>query len=211
MTSKRASDTEELMDLAAAGDDGAVQQLLERHRRRLRQMVGLRLDPRLNARLDASDIVQETMLEASRRLPDYLRRRPLPFYPWLRQIAWERLMHLHVQHVQTQKRSVRREVPKYMGLPDDSVMHLADRFVAAGSSPSRDLHRKELQRHVREAVDGMAPDQRELLLMRFLEQLSIKEIAATLRLTEGAVNMRLMRALELLRRVLADRLGEEDR
>ena len=85
MTSKKAPDTEELMDLAAAGDDGAVQQLLERHRRRLRQMVGLRLDPRLNARLDASDIVQETMLEASRRLSDYLRRRrksiPMPPRP----------------------------------------------------------------------------------------------------------------------------------
>ncbi len=90
---------EELIRLAAVGDAAATQQLLARYRGRLRQMVVVRLDPRLAARLDPSDVVQEALVEITKRLPKYLRDRPLPIYPWLRQITWEQLRHLHVRHL----------------------------------------------------------------------------------------------------------------
>src|SRR5207249_1256497 len=99
MPPPRPADTDLLLDQAAHGDRGARQQLLARHRARLRRMVGLRLDRRLAARLDPSDVVQEALAEADRRLSEYLRRRPVPFYPWLRGLAWDRLIELHRRHV----------------------------------------------------------------------------------------------------------------
>src|SRR5262245_24069354 len=106
-----ADDTDALLARATAGDPEAAQQLLARHRGRLGRMVAVRLDCRLAARVDPSDVVQEALMDAARKLPDYLRRRPLPFYPWLREIAWERLIKLHQQHLTAGKRSVLREQP----------------------------------------------------------------------------------------------------
>src|SRR5437867_2294662 len=99
-------DTEELLDRVGRGDGAARQQLLTRHRRRLRRMIAVRMDRRMAARVDPSDVVQETLAEADTKLPGYLRSRPLPFYPWLRQLAIERLIDLHRRHIQARKRSV---------------------------------------------------------------------------------------------------------
>src|SRR5262245_61218075 len=129
-------DTDELIDRSARGDGAARQELLTRHRGRLRCMVGVRLDRRLLARVDPSDVVQEVLAEAHGRLGDYLRDRPLPFYPWLRQIAWQRLVKIH-QHHHARKRGIAREGPAAPGLPDESAADLADRLAASGTSPSR--------------------------------------------------------------------------
>src|SRR6516164_5374655 len=110
-------DTDALLAQASQGDADAGQRLLARHRDRLKRMVAVRLDRRLLARLDPSDVVQEALAEAARRLPDYLRERPLPFYPWLRQLAADRLVTLHRRHVRAQRRSVRREEPALLPLP----------------------------------------------------------------------------------------------
>ena len=75
---------------AAAGDQSARTKLLELHRARLRRMVAVRLDRRLMQRIDPSDIIQETLILADRRLDQYLREQPIPFYPWLRQLAARR-------------------------------------------------------------------------------------------------------------------------
>src|SRR5689334_9707326 len=88
-------DTELLLRRAGTGDRLARDRLLDRHRDRLRQVIAYRLDRRLAARVDPSDVVQEALADAARRLPAYLRERPLPFYPWLRQLALERLIELH--------------------------------------------------------------------------------------------------------------------
>src|SRR5690349_9237495 len=116
---------EELMARAAQGDQTAAGQLLERHRSRLRRMVALHMDRRLAARLDTSDVVQEALADAVRKLPDYLHDRPLPFYPWLRQLAWERLIQLHRRHLHAQQRSVAREEHGAAPLPDESALELA--------------------------------------------------------------------------------------
>jgi RNA polymerase sigma-70 factor (ECF subfamily) len=171
-------------------------------------MISLRIDPRLAARVDPSDVIQETLAEASQKLSDYLRDRPLPFYPWLRQIAWQRLVHLHQRHIGAQKRSVNRERRADMALSDESVMQLADRLVASGTSPSRRALREELRGRVRAALDRMAPHDREILVMWYLEQLSVSEIAALLEMTETAVKSRHRRALQRLLQVLEDDVGE---
>src|SRR5438105_15692238 len=118
------ADTEHLLERVAAGDCAARDQLLRRHRHRLGRMVAVRFDPRLAARVDPSDVVQETLAEAAANLDRYLQDRPLPFYPWLRQLAQRRLIDLHRRHVQARRRSVTREV----GLPDHSALALADRL-----------------------------------------------------------------------------------
>ena len=254
-------DTDHLLAGASRGDASARGRLLERHRGRLRGMVALRLDPRLAARVDPSDLVQETLAEAhwrlddylrtrplpfypwlrqiaadrladlhrrhvaarvdpsdlvqetlaqaAARLADYLRRRPLPFYPWLRQIAWDRLVAAHRRHLRAGRRRVAREAPGPLPLPDESAGRLADRLVARGSSPSRRLIRAELRDRLKAALDRLPPRDREVLVMRHLEQMEVAEIAAVLGLTAGAVMTRHTRALARLRGLLDDE-GSED-
>lgn len=200
-------ETEELMRLSRAGDEAAVQQLLVRHRERLRRMVAVRMDSRLKARFDPSDVVQEAFLDAARKLPDYLKDRPLPFYPWLRQMAWERLVDLHRRHLQAAGRSVARE--SRWSVSDESIAELARKLVAGGSSPSSRLRHHETRDRVRQALERLSPDDRELLLLRHLEQLRVGEIAAVLEISEPAVKSRLRRALERLHNALGSDFEED--
>jgi RNA polymerase sigma-70 factor (ECF subfamily) len=202
-------DTQELLDRARTGDQEARQQLLVRHRKRLWEMVALRMDRRLSARVDPSDVVQEALAEAVQQLSDYLRNRPLPFYPWLRQLAWERLIELHRRHLYAQKRSVRREDREYLALPDDSALHLAQRLLAPGSSPSERLRREELRDRVQTALAQLSPRDREILVLRHLEELSTNETAAVLGITAGAVKMQHLRAVQRLRGLLGENLAEQ--
>jgi len=197
-----------LLERADQGDPAAWQELLLRHQQRLRQMVAVRMDQRLAARLDPSDIVQEIFMDALRKMTDYLQDRPLPFYPWLRQLAWERLAKLHERHVLTQKRAADREQRWDGALPDESAIALAGRLLAPGSSPSQVLLRQELRGRVQAALAQLAERDREVLVMRYLEQLSIREIAAVLAVSEGAVKSRHLRALQRLRTLLQSYLGE---
>jgi RNA polymerase sigma-70 factor (ECF subfamily) len=200
-------DTEQLLDRAGHGDPAARQQLLVRHRRRLRQMVALRMDRRLAPRVDPSDVVQDALADAVEQLADYLDRRPLPFYPWLRQLALDRLAELHRGHLRAQKRSVTREARWDPALPDESALELAGRLLARGSSPSARLLRHELRDRVQAALARLPAADREVLVLRHLEQLSTREIAAVLGVTEGAIYTRHLRALERLRGLLGDELG----
>jgi RNA polymerase sigma-70 factor (ECF subfamily) len=206
----RDTDAEFLIERASHGDSVARQQLLERYRDRLSRMVAVRLDRRVAARLDPSDVVQEALLDAAQQLSEYLRERPLPFYPWLRRFAWEHLLKMHQQHLAARKRSVVREEQWLPALPDESALELAQRLVASGTTPSNRLLRQELRDRVRAAMARLPEDDREVLVLRYLEQLSISEIAAVQGISEGAVKMRRTRALERLCGLLGIRPGEED-
>jgi RNA polymerase sigma-70 factor (ECF subfamily) len=201
-------DLEQLLERAAQGDQAARGQLLTHYQARLRQLIALRLDRRLAARIDPSDVLQEALAEAVAKLPDYLRDRPLPFYPWLRQLTLDRLVELYRQHVRTRRRSVTREERRAPPLSDESLLELAGRLLAPGSSPSARLRREELCDRVRAALAQLSEPDRELLVLRHLEQLSGREIAAVLGLTEGAVYTRHLRALKRLREILGEE-GEE--
>jgi RNA polymerase sigma-70 factor (ECF subfamily) len=197
-------DTEQLLEAVSRGDAQARGRLLERHRPKLRRMVAIRLDRRLAARVDPSDVVQESLAEAAARLSDYVRTRPLPFYPWLRRIAADRLADAGRRHLRAGRRAVGREEPA--GLPDESVAALADRLLAPHSSPSAHLQRRERQARVRAALTALPLRDREVLVLRYLEDLSTADTAAVLGVGESAVKMRLVRALQRLR----DQLDEED-
>jgi RNA polymerase sigma-70 factor (ECF subfamily) len=196
-------DTEELLQRTSAGDRGARGALLQRHRRRLHRMVSVRMDRRLAARLDPSDVVQEALAEADRRLDDYLRARPLPFYPWLRQLAWDRLIEAHRRHVRAARRSVSREEAD-PGLPEGSAAALADRLLASGTGPSEAARRHELKGRVQAALAALAAPEREVLLLRYVEKLSAREAAAVLGLSEAALKSRALRAVQRLRGLLGD-------
>jgi RNA polymerase sigma-70 factor (ECF subfamily) len=202
-------DTEQLIEQASQGDASARQKLLVRHRDRLRKMIRVRMDRRLAARVDPSDVVQEALTDAARKLSDYLRRRPLPFYPWLRRLAWERLVKLHRRHIRARVRSVTREDPGALALPDESVLELARRLIAPGSSPSQHAVQQELRGRVQSALARLSEADREVLVMRYLEGLSNGEIGAALGIREGAVKMRHLRALERVRGLLSGEPEEE--
>jgi RNA polymerase sigma-70 factor (ECF subfamily) len=172
-------------------------------------MVNLRLDRRLAARIDPSDIVQEALAEAARNLDDYVRERPVPFYPWLRRFAWERLVDVNRRHLLARRRSVTREQHETLELSDPSARVLVERLVSHGSSPSRRLLRQELRERVQTALDRLDPRDREVLLLRYLEQLSTAEIAAALEIGLGAAKMRHLRALQKLRAALGHDPGIE--
>src|SRR5215467_1705187 len=204
------TDTEHLLERAAAGDCAAREQLLQRHRRRLGRMVAVRFDPRLAARVDPSDVVQETLAEAAAHLDRYVRERPLPFYPWLRHLAQRRLIDLHRRHVQARRRTVTREVGP-PGLPDHSALALADRLFARTSSPSAGLRRQERRDRVRAALAALAEPDREVLVLRILEALPTRDTAAVLGISEVAVRSRQVRALERLKALLGPDFLEGER
>jgi RNA polymerase sigma-70 factor, ECF subfamily len=207
MPARKDPETDVLLAQAAQGSREARDTLLERYRPRLRELVRLRIDRRLAARVDPSDVVQESLAEAAGKLSDYLRTRPMPFYPWLRSLALERVLVMYRRHIRTGKRSVRREELALPPLPDESALALAQRLCVTGSSPSQHLAQSEARAQVRAALDRLSERDRELLVLRHLEQMSVREIAAILGISQGAVKVRHVRALERLR----DLLGEDPR
>ncbi len=190
---------EALLEAAMKGDREACDRLLGMHRERLKRMVAVRMDRRLAPCVDPSDVVQDALAEANRHLRDYARERPLPFYPWLRRLAWERMVAMTRHHIGARRRSVVREEPRTLCLPDESASNLADVLVASGTSPSGRLTRDELRDQIQSALFALEADDCEVLILRYLEQLSTKETAAVLGLSESGVKSRLMRALVRLR------------
>ena len=195
-----ASDTQELLARARRGEQAALEALFARHRDQLRQGIALRLDRRLAARVDVSDVLQETYLEAARRLPDYLARPEMPFPLWLRWLARERVLVVHRRHLGAARRAVTQEVRP---LPVDSSAQLVRGLVGPGPTPSQALAAVELAERLRLALQQLDPDERDLLLWRHFEQLSNREIAQLLRISEAAANKRYVRALQRLRGLLA--------
>jgi RNA polymerase sigma-70 factor (ECF subfamily) len=177
----------------------------------LRRAVARHLDRRLAARVDPSDVVQEVLAEADRRLDDYAVRRPLPYYPWLRQLADERLAALYRRHVRARKRSVEREEAIPVPLSHESAAALAERLVDHGSRPGSRIAREELRLRVKAALDRLSEADRVVLVLRHLEQRPTAEVAALLGVSVGALRVRVVRALARLREQLTELFGEDPR
>jgi RNA polymerase sigma-70 factor, ECF subfamily len=146
-----------------------------------------------------ADVVQETLLDAARKLKDYVRERSLPFYAWLHQLAADRVTTAHRRHLGSELRSVKREEAENPGWSDCSKRMLVDRLVAGDATPGHGLVSDKHRRPVHAALDRLAPTDREVLVMRYLEDLTFPKIAAILGMAEGATKMRHLRALERIR------------
>jgi len=166
----------------------------------------MRLDRAVQRRVDVSDVVQDAMVEADRRLTDYLATTPLPFRLWLRQIARDRVIDAHRRHRGAERRSVDRE--QAMNSPsfaDQSAFDLAGQLVDRRElTPAAALLRRELESRFREAVERLDDGDREIVEMRHVEKLSNQETAQALGLSEPAAGMRYLRAVRRLRVLLAD-------
>jgi RNA polymerase sigma-70 factor (ECF subfamily) len=202
------NETRELLDEARRGEAQAVNRLLERHREALRRMVEMRMDRRLERRVDASDVVQDVLIEANRRLNEYLKNPALPFHIWLRQLARDRVIDLHRRHRVAAKRSLDREQPLAARVRlDESTMDLANQLADREMTPAEAATWHELERRFQAAIEELDDIDREVILMRHFEQLSNSEAAAALGLSEPAASMRYLRAMRRLRALLGSEEG----
>jgi RNA polymerase sigma-70 factor (ECF subfamily) len=202
------SETLRRVERAAQGDQQALGELLEQYRDRLRRMVVLRLDPRLQSRVDPSDVIQEGYIDASRRLEEYARDQSAPFYIWLRFLVGQRILDLHRRHLGAQIREVGREVSLYRGpMPEASTAALAAQLLGKLTSPSQAAVRAERKIRLQEALNAMDPIDREIIILRHYEQMSNGEAAMVLNLDKSAASKRYTRALIRLKEILGDLSG----
>ncbi len=195
--------TDILLKQAIDGDDAAVNQLLDRHRNSLRQLIRMRLDQKIQKRIDVSDVLQDVLVEANRRLTRYLNDPIMPFHLWLRQIARDRIIDAHRRHRVSAKRSVDRE--QQMVAPrgyDQSSIHLASLLGDQQLTPAAAALQKEMARKVEAAISELDPKDCEIVVMRHYEHLTNQEIGQALGLTEPAASMRYLRAIRRLKAIL---------
>ena len=204
-----AEKTTELLRNIKDGDPDAINRLLERHREALRRMVDMRLDARIRQRVDASDVVQEAMMEANRRMLKYIENPAMPFHLWIRQIATDRLIDQHRRHVVSQKRTVDVErAPVVAANLDHSSIQFGAQLPDREMTPAAAAIRAEMQRRFEEAIDEMDEHDQEILVMRHFEKLSNQEVALSLGLSEPASSMRYLRAVRRLKKLL--NVNDED-
>jgi RNA polymerase sigma-70 factor (ECF subfamily) len=194
-------ETVELLNGAQQGDREAVDRLMDRHRDSLRRMIRCRLNPGVAARLDASDIVQDTLLTASRRLSEYLQNPRMPFHAWLRNLARDRLADAYRRQL-ADKRDVAREQALPAG--EHSSLDAAAQLRDSELTPAAMLLRKEFARRFQDALNQLQDDSREIILMRHSEQLTNSQAAELLGISEPAAGMRYLRALRQLKSILGD-------
>jgi len=194
------TDTQRLLERTRGGDQSAFEELFQRHRRRLQKAIAMRIDRRVAARIDASDILQETYMEAFARMPKYLQQGKMPLYLWLHWIAREKVLALHRRHLGAEKRAVTYEAPL---LPVDSSATFVSGIIAGHEpSPSQALAKTELAERLRLALAQLDDDERDLILWRHFEQLSARDTAQLLQISEAAAAKRYIRAVERLRAIL---------
>jgi RNA polymerase sigma-70 factor (ECF subfamily) len=192
-----------LVQQAAGGDEKAWGRLMGDYRDRLRRVVAMRMDRRLQGRVDPSDVIQESYIEAARRLPEYVKDPPMPFFVWLRWLVGERLMDQHRRHLGAQARDASRDVSLYQSsFPEASTADLAANLLGDPSGPSRAAIRLEQAIQLQAALESLDPIDREILVLRHFEQLSNGEAAVVLQLDKSAASKRYTRALLRLKDTL---------
>jgi RNA polymerase sigma-70 factor, ECF subfamily len=202
------SDTAHLLERLRGGDRQALTDLFQRYRERLRRMVELRMDARLQGRVDASDVLQDAFLDAAARLDSYLQRLDLPAFLWLRLVVGERLAICHRRNLGAKMRDAGQEVSLYRDpLPQASSAALASMLLGRLTSPSNAAIRAEQVLRVQEALNSLDPLDRDVIALRQFEELSRAETAQVLGISEPAGAKRYMRALRRLKAVLATQPG----
>jgi RNA polymerase sigma-70 factor (ECF subfamily) len=189
------------LEILKSGDADAIAEVFSRHRDKLQRMVRFRLDRRLYGRVDTADVLQDVWLETSRRIDDYTSNPAVPFFVWVRQIAYQTIIDLHRRHLGAQKRNVSQEVSIAKSNCDTSVS-IAAQLAGNLTSPSNVAMRGERLARLREALDSMDEIDREVLALRHFEELSNNEVAEILGIQKTAASNRYVRALKRLKQVL---------
>ncbi|QDS93097.1 RNA polymerase sigma factor CnrH [Roseimaritima multifibrata] len=201
----QADGTETLLAAARTGDEEAINQLFDRHRDPVRRLVRMRLDRRVQQRVDVSDVVQEVMLEANGRLQNYLENPVMAFHLWIRQIAWDRMIDTYRKHRGSAKRDLDREQPLYLGGDaEKSTLELAAALQDPQLTPQAIAVQRELASQVNAGIEKLDEQDREVLWMRHFEHLTNQEVASALGISDPAASMRYLRAIRRLREQLRD-------
>ncbi len=203
--SSDSSETAALIRRAEGGDERALSNLFARYRDRLHRMVKLRMDRRLQGRLDASDVLQEAYLDVAKRAAEYRVNPKMPVFLWLRLITGQRLMALHRKHLGAQMRDAAQEVSLHRGaLPPASSISIAAMLLGRITSPTRAASRAEMQVRLQDVLNSMDPIDREILTLRHFEELGNRETAQVLGITKSAASSRYIRAVMRLKMELAN-------
>jgi RNA polymerase sigma-70 factor, ECF subfamily len=202
--SGESSETNELLGRLQGGEQQALAELFSHYRPSLRRMVSWRLDRRLSSRVDPSDVLQEVYIDAVQRVQGYLDKPTMPFSLWLRLLTGRRLLELHRQHLGAKMRNATVELSLEHGHwppanPDCLAAHLTSQL----TSPSQAAIRAEKETRLIEALNGMDPLDREVLVLRHFDELSNNEVAELFGIQKAAASHRYVRALERLREILA--------
>ncbi len=200
-----ADQTQQLLAGVKDGDAAAMNRLMERHRDAVQRLVQMRLDRKIKQRVAVSDVVQDVLIEANRRLQDYVANPAMPYHLWLRQITKDRIIDAHRRHRGSAKRSVDKEQPVVApaGM-HQSTMDLAAQICDPELTPAAAATQKEMARRVEAAIAELNEQDAEIIVMRHYEKLSNQEVAQALGLTQPAASMRYLRAVRRLREMLSD-------
>lgn len=210
-TNNPPSEVGRLAERLKSGDVEALAGLFQEHYDRLRRMVELRIDARLRGRIDAADVMQDSFIDLSKRLDGYLSDPKLPVFLWLRQVVSDRLAMVHRHHLGTRMRDAAQEVSLYRNaLPRASSAALVSMLLGRLTSPSSAAIRAERVLQIQEAVNALAPMDREVVALRHFEQLTRAETATVLGITEEAGAKRYIRALKKLKKILTTTPGESE-
>jgi RNA polymerase sigma-70 factor (ECF subfamily) len=202
---------DDLVRRASQGEEAALAELFARHRNRLRQMIRLRLDRRLQGRVDPSDVLQDAYVDLAAKLPEYADRPAVPLFLWLRMVVGERLLRVHRHHLGAAMRDAGREISLRRGaFPEASSASLAAQLLGRITSASRVALRAEMQVLLQEALNGMDPIDREVIALRHFEELTNDEVATVLDLTKSAASKRYVRAMLRLKAALGNVPGLAD-
>ncbi|HKM52938.1 MAG TPA: sigma-70 family RNA polymerase sigma factor [Isosphaeraceae bacterium] len=194
---------DDLLARLEAGDERVVNELFTRYRERLRQMVRLRLDRRLQGRIDASDVLQEAYLEVARRAREYIARPTMPPFLWMRFLTAQKLLELHRHHLGARMRDAAQELSLcHRATPQASSVSLAEMLLGRLTSPTLAARRAEMQQKLQEVINSLDPLDREVVALRHFEELSNSEVAQVLGLSKTAASNRYIRALARLKEML---------
>ena len=194
----------ELIRRASEGDGAALDQLFSLHHDRLQRMIRLRLDRRLQGRIDSSDILQESYISVFKNLGDYVKSPSTSFFIWLRNVVGLKLAEVHRRHLATEKRDAKRDVSIYRGaLPAANSISLAAQLLGQISTPSQTVMKTEMRVRLQEVFDHMDGIDREIIALRHFEQLNSQEVADILEMSKSGASSRYIRAMKRLKEELS--------
>jgi RNA polymerase sigma-70 factor (ECF subfamily) len=194
---------QELLTEARGGDAAKLGDLLEVYRRYLALLARLQIGQHLQGKADASDIVQETFLEAHRNFPAFRGTSEGEFLGWLRKILAGKLADLVRRYIGTQGRDVRLEREIDQGLDRSSIM-LGQGLISPGQSPSQQVAHREQAVLLADALQKLQPDYREVLVLRHLEGMTFPDVAKRMGRSLDSVEKLWMRGLVKLRQVFGE-------